>query len=256
MDEENFIALNGAKINAAGEIINAETGEVVGNGTLRSGITIDSSGAEPKTIEEMGYSPLTETEEEYKEAMRRQGLPVMRSSWEIMYEHEHQGRNAIDDFIERNKPVSVKEAKRQADNARKSKYEVRPDTSFVIRFGIMEDDNGRFSAVPAGRSQDSPNVEAHWVKFRMWTYEEKLKWKSEFMEVNGLRRPEVNVEKMNERKIRSLLLDWSFGLYGDDMKLLHCDGALSNESYSLFLNMHPSIANAIVDMMNQVLDNG
>ena len=63
-----------------------------------------------------------------------------------------------------------------------------------------------------------------------------------------------NIEKLNERKIRRLLLDWSFGEYDDRLKLLHCDGMLSDESYSVFMGLYPSIAGTIVDMMNLVLE--
>ena len=250
------VIVNGMRITAGGEIENAETGEILGHGDLKNGVVFDTANAtEVHTIEELGYLPIIETEEEYKEAARRQGIPVMRSTWEIIYENEHKGDNAIDAFIEKMKLKSVS-TEHGHDGAMKSKYEVRPDTSFVVRFGIMEDNDGKFFPVPANVMYDDPNVEMHWVKFRMWTYDEKRKWKSECMDFNASKKAlEVNVEKMNERKIRSLLLDWSFGKSGDDMKLLHCEGELSNESYSMFLNLYPSIANTIVDLMNTVLDN-
>lgn len=246
--------VNGLRITPNGEIFNAETGEQFGTGDLRTGITWDTSNSEVKTLEEMGYDPVDESEEEYKEAARRQGIYVMKSTWEVMYEQEHPGANAVDVFLER-KSVPMPDRSGQADAGNRSKYEVRPDTSFVVRFGILETGDGRFLPVTGEAMKDDPDVERHWAKFRMWSYDEKVKWRSESMEFDLLKKiREVNAEKLNERKIRSLLLDWSFGGYGDDMKLLHCDGRLSEESYSLFLNLHPSIANAIVNLMNSVLD--
>ena len=50
------------------------------------------------------------------------------------------------------------------------------------------------------------------------------------------------------------MLDWSFGEYDDRLKLLHCDGKLSDESYAMFMGLYPSIASTIVDMMNLVLE--
>ena len=247
--------VNGLKITQLGEIVDAETGKQFGNGNLKTGITWDTSNSEVKTLEEMGCDPITETEEEYKEAARRQGLPYMKSSWEIIYEHEHPGEDAIRASIENNglTPLYDTPAKRVVFG--KSKYEVRPDTSFIVRFGIKENGDGKFMPVTGDDMKYDPEVEEHWAKFRMWSYDEKVKWRTEFMEFNTLTRSgDVNVDKLNERKIRMLLLDWSFGNYGDDMKLLHCDGRLSEESYSLFLNLYPSIALEIVSLMNSILD--
>jgi hypothetical protein len=37
--------------------------------------------------------------------------------------------------------------------------------------------------------------------------------------------------------------------------MLHCDGILSDESYKIFMGLYPSIANTIVTLMNNVLEN-
>ena len=50
------------------------------------------------------------------------------------------------------------------------------------------------------------------------------------------------------------MLDWSFAEHDDRLKLLHCDGRLSDESYAIFMGMYPSIASTIVDLMNLVLE--
>lgn len=255
--EENEQKFDGLHLTDYGALVNDKTGEIVGNGNLlNGGITIDSSQADVKSLEDMGYSPLTETEEEYKEAMRRKGVPVMKSTWEIMYEHEHPGNDAIDDFLEKKNNGAIEGEKNHVVTFRKSKYEVRPDTSFLIRFGIVERSDGDgFYTIRASDVADNPDAEGHWVKFRMWTYDEKLKWKEECREFNSSTKAIVmNVDMLNERKIRNLILDWSFAKYGEKMRLLHCDGKLSEESYSMFLGLYPPIANAIVDLMNSVLE--
>jgi hypothetical protein len=50
-------------------------------------------------------------------------------------------------------------------------------------------------------------------------------------------------------------LDWSFSEIDNKFKLLHTDGVLSDESYSVFCGLLPNIANAIVNSMNDVLEN-
>jgi hypothetical protein len=89
----------------------------------------------------------------------------------------------------------------------------------------------------------------------MWNYKEELRLKHECTEYHSTSRSQIiNTEKLNEKKIKRLMLDWSFGEYDDRLKLLHCDGILSDESYIMFTNMYPSIANTIVDLMNSVLE--
>ena len=89
----------------------------------------------------------------------------------------------------------------------------------------------------------------------MWTYDEKVKWKEECRELDSSTKSvTVNKDMLNERKIRNLILDWSFAKYGERMRLLHCDGKLSEESYSMFLGLYPPIANVIVEMMNDMLN--
>ena len=138
---------------------------------------------------------------------------------------------------------------------KRTKYEITDSSYFIIRFGLLQKDDGRFVPIKEDAIDGIAEAEPHWVKFRMWNYGEELAWKSEFMEYNNAMKSQyLNIEKLNERKIRRLLLDWSFGEYDDRLKLLHCDGMLSDESYSVFMGLYPSIAGTIVDMMNLVLE--
>ena len=89
----------------------------------------------------------------------------------------------------------------------------------------------------------------------MWTYDEELQWKADCLEYNSQTKIQsINYDKLNEIKLKNLLLDWSFAENEDRLKLLHCDGKLSDESYSIFNGLYPSIATCIVEMMNDVLE--
>ena len=139
----------------------------------------------------------------------------------------------------------------------KSKYEISSDTFFIIRFGLYQNEqDGRIIPIRYDAVDQIKKAEKHWVKFRMWNYREQLRWKQQSTEYHSASRSQIiNTDKLNQKKLRNLMLDWSFGEYDDRLKLLHCDGVLSDESYSLFYNMYPSIASTIVDLMNSVLEN-
>ena len=137
----------------------------------------------------------------------------------------------------------------------KTKYEVKKDTTFTIDFGLIEKD-GRIVVVNVPSQLDNNIAESHWVKFRMWTYPEELKWKNDCMEFNaGARSFILNHDKFNEMKIRNLLLDWSFAVKADKHKLLHVSGYLSDESYEMFKGVFPNVINIIINLMNEVLEN-
>lgn len=136
-----------------------------------------------------------------------------------------------------------------------TKYEVKKDTTFNIEFGLMEKD-GRILVVNVPSTLDNSTVESHWVKFRMWTYSEELKWKNDCMEFNaGARSFILNHDKFNEIKIRNLLIDWSFAIKADKHKLLHVNKYLSDESYEMFKGFFPNVINIIISLMNEVLEN-
>ena len=140
---------------------------------------------------------------------------------------------------------------------KRTKYEVTPETTFTVRFGLAAREDGGFYAINANAAKDNPEAEEHWVKFRMWTYDEELKWKADCMEFNAQSKTQyVNTDRLNEMKIKMLLLDWSFGGHEERLKLKHCDGRLSDESYSVFCGMYPVIIDSIIGLMNSILENG
>jgi len=134
----------------------------------------------------------------------------------------------------------------------KTKYDVTPDTCFVIRFFLYEEDGIiRVADNNDGLSQAEP----HWVKFRLWNYKEENTWRANCQEYSMESRGFImNYNKFNEIKIRNLIRDWSFAEFDEKYHLLHVNGYLSDESYDLFCGLQPSIVFHIIRMMNSYLE--
>lgn len=231
-----------------GNMLN-EDGKVVNRGQFQN-VQITSEDATPVTLDETGVKlPPAKIPPQILEARRK-------------WNEEHGKTENVGEeqprVEETKKPVAepmeeivgVSSFRRE-----KTKYEVNSQSYFVIKFGLVQKEDGRFVPIREDAIAGIPEAEAHWVKFRMWTYTEELNWKDKCTEYDAKARAQViNTTKLNEMKIRRLMLDWSFGEYNDSLRLLHCDGKLSDESYNVFRGMYPSIANTIVDMMNLVLE--
>ena len=139
-------------------------------------------------------------------------------------------------------------------NRQPTKYQVTKDSEFVVKFGLMQID-GRMVVVYRNYEQQK-DVQRHWVKFRMWTYKQQLEWKDECMKFNMQSRSFIlQTNLLNQKKLRNLIKDWSFAQISDRYKLLHTGGVLSDESYQVFKSLYPTIANAIIYLMNEVLQN-
>lgn len=157
--------------------------------------------------------------------------------------------------VESKKDQNVIIHKSDKVEVKKTKYEVTKDTTFKIEFGLVRVDD-RYIIIQKDYVSYTTESEPIWVKFRMWTYLEELKWKDECLEYNSQSKTQfLNVNKLNEIKIKNLILDWSFSEIDDKFRLLHTDGKLSDESYSIFCGLLPNIANTIVNLMNDVLEN-
>ena len=152
-------------------------------------------------------------------------------------------------------PPVVKEASipRESTTAY-SRYEVRPDSEFEVRFCLGFKDD-RVMVYTADAWLKHPELEQHWVKFRMWNYEEELAWKNQCMEYNSAMRTLVqNQARLDELKVRNLIRSWSFAKIDDRFRLLHVNRVLSDESYEVFRGFFPTIINNIIFLMNQVLE--
>lgn len=150
------------------------------------------------------------------------------------------------------------EKKLQSDIIKKSvsysKYEVRPDSEFTIRFCLGFKDE-RVVVYTEDAYLKLPDVERHWVTFRMWTYTNELAWKNQCMEYDHQTRNfKLNSSKLDELKVRHLIKDWSFSEVDPKFKLLHVNKILSDESYDMFKGFFPTIINNVIFLMNQVLE--
>lgn len=158
---------------------------------------------------------------------------------------------------DRPKPQSADEAPAADTEAHAvsfSKYEVTPQSEFTVRFCLGFAD-GRVRVYAEDAYLRDPDLERHWVKFRMWKYDEELSWQNRSMEYQGQTRSfTLNQNRFNELKIRNLIKAWSFEEYDAKFRLLHVDGVLSDESYDIFRGFFPAIINCIIHMMNQVLE--
>ena len=242
-----------AIFNENGELVNPETGKIIGN-KVGNNISINSDGAQMFSLEDYGVGIPDFPDE--KEAPRKDDDEDFASQGIVQI-------NSADNVsVNAQEPVQAPgPSKTHSDSGptsykvKRSKYEITKDSCFVVKFGLYQKEDGRFVPIKEDAVDGIPEVELHWVKFRMWSYAEELKWKSEFLEYNNATKSKfLNVDRLNERKIRCLMLDWSFAEHDDRLKLLHCDGRLSDESYAIFMGMYPSIASTIVDLMNLVLE--
>ena len=133
-------------------------------------------------------------------------------------------------------------------------YEAGQDTVFYVKFGIVPID-GRIIVIKEDDVDFEKNAESHWVKFKMWTYEQELEWKNESTEYDSTKRVHtLNADKLNEIKIRNLILKWSFGEKQDSLKLFHVNDLLTDESLKVFYSLYPSVVRYIVEGMNDVLE--
>ena len=135
-----------------------------------------------------------------------------------------------------------------------TKYEVRPDSEFTVKF-CLGFDGDKIDVYKEGTNLKIDGLEEHWVKFRMWNYKEELAWKSQAMEFDpAVRFFKLNQNKLTDLKLRHLIKDWSFSMKDDKFKLLHVNGVLSDESYNIMMGLHPAILDYVVALMNDVLE--
>ena len=167
---------------------------------------------------------------------------------------ENANNNQSDNKQQNNKQTDENKIKSPEKPKIYTKYEVTPDSVFYIKFGIVPKD-GRIIVIPEDDVDFEKNAEAHWVKFKMWTYEQELEWKNQATEYDSIKRIHaLNSDKLNEIKLRNLLVSWSFGEKEDSLKLFHIGGLLTDESLKTFYSLYPVVVRYIVECMNDVLE--
>lgn len=136
-----------------------------------------------------------------------------------------------------------------------NKYQINKDTIFYIKFGIayIKEQQDRLIIVQYDKS--NKEVENHWLKFRMWSYQQCNRLKDSCCEQDMYKNYIYNKTKLFRTKIKYLLLDWSFKESNPDMKLMHVNGILSDQSINDFMNLHPNILFHIESELNKILEN-
>lgn len=215
-------------INQNGQMVEKDTGKVLGS-VRNGGFSFNSDDAPVHTLQEMGINE----EDSVQEIKEEKKVEVKEDDSYYKNIHSNLSSNRV-----------------------KTKYEVDKNSFFIIKFGLIIQQDGRFVAIRHDAVDDFRDAQLHWVKFRMWNYCEELQWKHQCTQYNNQMKSQIiNQDKLNQKKIKELILDWSFSENEESLKLLHCDGKLSDESYSVFMGLYPSIATTIVDLMNNVLEN-
>ena len=137
----------------------------------------------------------------------------------------------------------------------KTKYELPDDASFKIEFGIAFDEEGFPRMIAKDDVEFTKGAENHWVEFKMWKYSQELEWKNQCTEFNQANRTHtLNINKLDEIKVRNLLKSWSFSLNEPRLTLLHVNGYLSDESFTQFYEMFPALVKYIIGKMNEQLE--
>ena len=180
---------------------------------------------------------------------RLNDIPVVRMNFNNPNEEEIK-QNNISNIPEPSIQTKVKKEK--------SKYEIDKDTTFTVELGVMFNEE-QIIIIPKEKFEDIDRLEVdyekHWVKFRLWNFLESMSWRQECMEfLQQYRIFNLNTNNFNELKVRRLLLDWSFKDYGDDHKLFHINGQLTDESMNLFFKkFNPNIIQYVINKMNDFL---
>lgn len=132
------------------------------------------------------------------------------------------------------------------------KYEITQDDCFRITFGLKRKEN-RWIILTA-KNPDS-ETDVHWVEFRMWTFDEDIDMRKKATMYDAMKRIHyVDNDLLNRMKIQKLLKAWSFDEQNPNLKLLHVNGVLVDESYDAFKKLQPSIVRYIIEKMNDVLE--
>jgi hypothetical protein len=129
------------------------------------------------------------------------------------------------------------------------KYEITDEEDFRIDIYLRQQEKRWVISTP------DQATDTHWVKFRMWSYDEELVMRKKATQYDQIQRTHfLDRDLMNRLKLQTLLKSWSFDKENPKFKLLHVNGILVDESFHAVMNLHPNILKYIIDRMNNVLE--
>lgn len=159
--------------------------------------------------------------------------------------------NQINNYMDKDNPKLV------YDKRLFTKYQITPQTYFYIKFGLKwlnwTDSQQSDRLIVTQYNKSDTSIQCHWLKFRMWTFQESNNWKSQCTQLDQYKNFIFNKNKLFKTKIKNLLIDWSFKEKESDMRLMHVNGILADESIKLFMNLHPNILFYVQDKLRDIL---
>lgn len=165
------------------------------------------------------------------------------------------GENVRDGIVQAGAPVPVQKINLDLKPKLYQKYEIKPDSYFYVKFGLKflkdEMDENLERLVVVEYDKINKEIDNFWMKFRMWTFMEEQEWKNTCTEQNKNGDYLINRIKLNELKVRHLLLEWSF----EENKLIHINKYLVDESHKDFLTLHPNILKYTYSQLDAILEN-
>ena len=131
------------------------------------------------------------------------------------------------------------------------KFEITEEEEFRIDIPVKLEDKKRWTIVSDKKFAD----ETHWVSFRMWTYQEEVELRKQATNYDQIKRMHlIDNDMLNRLKLQKLIKAWSFEEQNPNLKLIHVNGILCDESYKAITNLHPNILRFIIEKMNDVLE--
>lgn len=134
-----------------------------------------------------------------------------------------------------------------------NKYQITKDSTFYIKFGIEFIEQQQDRIVITQYDKSNTNIQNHWLKFRMWSYQECNSFRDLCCQQDQYRNYVYNKTKLFKMKVKHLLLDWSFKQSDPNMRLMHVNGILSDQSIDDFMRLHTNILFYVQRQLNNVL---
>lgn len=134
-----------------------------------------------------------------------------------------------------------------------NKYQITKDSTFYIKFGIEFIEQQQDRIVITQYDKANTNIQNHWLKFRMWSYQECNRFRDLCCQQDQYRNYVYNKTKLFKMKVKHLLLDWSFKQSDPNMRLMHVNGILSDQSIDDFMRLHTNILFYVQRQLNNVL---
>jgi len=132
------------------------------------------------------------------------------------------------------------------------KYEVTEADTFTIEIWTKKIDN-RWLVVNKG----TVGAEQHEVTCRMWSFDEEVTFRRMALQYDQEKRIHfVDNNLLDQIKLRRLLKSWTFEQDNPNLKLLHVNGVMSDQSWDAVRKLHRNILTFIIAKMNEVLDGG